>query len=173
MKRFSSLLIILLVGMAIWTSPAMGYSHVSSAILGKFVDTADSVSYADISITGGYGSAYLTFKVVISGDYGAAAGAASGYNVMILPNGDVTFSPMYLLQVRSKDYDGIEKNVKYFKTCYWLKKASYRTSYGYRVDAVAYISVERKIEHALWFDSIERVIYNPYADVGGNVYIHM
>lgn len=73
---------------------------------------------------------------------------------------------MYLLEARSIDYDGLEKNVKYYKTLYWKQKYDQKTSYGYKVVAVAYIQVDRKVEHALWFDSKETVIYSPNADVG-------
>ncbi len=171
MKRLVSLVALLMVLVGIQAMPVSAYYYAGSDILGKFVDTADSVLNAHIKLVAGYGDAYLAFDVAISGDYGVAVGAASGYSIKIA-DGMTIVSPMYLLKARSKDYDGLEKNVKYYKTLYWKQKYDQKTSYGYRVVAIAYIKVDRKIEHALWFDSKETVIYSPNTDVGGNVYIN-
>ncbi|MFA4646248.1 hypothetical protein P8X24_03095 [Pyrococcus kukulkanii] len=164
--------IILIFGNIIPTNFVMGHEPVSAAILGEWVDTADGVTSANIELTARYGSAYLTFKVVISGEYGVAAGAASGYSIAHLSNGKVAVSPKYLLQVKAKELDGPEKDVRYYKTYYWKKKVMERTDYGYRVNAVAYVKVVRKIIHSLWKDYTEVVIYNPNVDVGGRIYIH-
>ncbi|AAL81650.1 hypothetical protein PFDSM3638_07685 [Pyrococcus furiosus DSM 3638] len=57
------------------------------------------------------------------------------------------------------------------KPNYWIRKLSTKTSYGYRIDARAYVKVVRKTYHFLWKDSEEIVIFNPNADVGGLLYI--
>ncbi|AAL81651.1 hypothetical protein PFDSM3638_07690 [Pyrococcus furiosus DSM 3638] len=124
-RLFSVILLIILVVSTYVNSrkneitPELAGHGTVTKLLGKWVDTADSVSYARVSISRGYGSAYLSFDVSINGKYGVVAAAASGYSLTWYTNGDkerTVFSPLYLLEVRSKDYDSLEKDVRYYKT---------------------------------------------------------
>jgi len=133
------------------------FSGVASAtpkvgVLDTYVRTWNAATNGKISVSGGYNHVSLSFSVEWHGDYGAALAGAIGYSYD--SDSDI-LATSRLLQIRVKEYDGLEKDVKYDTDAYWRGRLNIvkKGNIGYEIYGKFHAYIKENVHHVLWFDS--------------------